>query len=260
MFELNNLSLRRGAREVLSIRQLRLEKGQSTAIVGPNGAGKSTLLLALTGLLKPSQGHIRLDGQELKTWSGRELALRRAYLSQHFEMNASFSVAEVVNLGRGPHRTTTAQDRAVIAASLRAVGLNSFADRPYLNLSGGEKQRVHLARVLAQLDWGNPPPANQSRWALLDEPTASLDLGRRSEVLKVCQTLTRTGIGVIGVLHDLNHAAHYFDQLCLLDQGQLVDIGPPAKVLERSRLQAIYGTSLSTITDEQGRDWLIETE
>jgi len=260
MFEIDDLQIKRGARQVLSINHLRLNSGQSTAIVGPNGAGKSTLLLALAHLLKPAAGQIRLDGKPLSAWPGRALALSRAYLSQHFDLNAGFNVAEVVNLGRGPHQSPRREDQSVVTAALEAVRLTGFADRPYLSLSGGEKQRVHLARVLAQLDWGKPPPAGQSRWALLDEPTASLDLGRRSEVLKICRLLQQRGIGVIAVLHDLNHAAHYFDQLCLLDQGQLVDIGPPAKVLERSRLQAIYRTRLSTITDEQGRDWLIETD
>ncbi len=256
MLEIKKLSIRRGPREVLTIDQLSLAPGQATAIVGPNGAGKSTLLLALAGLLQPSHGEILLDGKPLNDWPLRELAQRRAYLAQQFSLNAAFSVTDVVALGRSPHKTPREQDQHCIDSALQAVGLADFGDRAYPRLSGGEQQRVHLARVLAQLDWGLEN--SSSRWALLDEPTASLDLGRRTDVLKTCRALTKQGVGVIAVLHDLNLAWRHFDQVCLLDQGLLIQHGPPAEVLTLNKLQSAYATELMLIKDAQGGHWIAE--
>lgn len=258
MLEIRDLSVRRGKVEVLGIPALKFAPAQSLAIVGPNGAGKSTLLQAIAGLLRHA-GEIRLDDVELRHWPGRKIARRRAYLAQHFSLNAAFPVRDVVALGRSPYRTSRDQDQEIVKAALHAVGLEHLAERPYVCLSGGEQQRVHLARVLAQLNWGQTPPATGSRWALLDEPTASLDLGQRGAVLKACRALVAQGVGVIAVLHDLNLAWRYFDQVCLLDRGHINAFGTPDEVFTADRLQSVYATRLTLVEDNHGRRWIMES-
>lgn len=256
----SDVVVRRGKRDVLNIHKLVFRPGQSVAIVGPNGAGKSTLLQVLSGLLSTAEGQILLDGRPLSSWSARELATRRGYLSQHFVLNAAFSVTEVVALGRSPYLSSLEIDRQVVSSAIKAVGLSDLAQRPYPSLSGGEQQRVHLARVLAQLDWGLDATADAAgtRWLLLDEPTASLDLGKRVDVLRVCDDIKKVGVGVLAVIHDLNLALRYFDRVVLLHHGKLEADGPPEKVLTRDMLETVYATPLRLIQDGRGGRVIVE--
>lgn len=255
-----NLIVRRGVRDVLNIPTLDFYRGQSVAIVGPNGAGKSTLLQVLAGLLPITSGSILLDQRQLSEFSVRELATRRAFLTQYFSLSVSFSVKEVVALGRSPHKAQRIIDTQVTEAAIHAVGLSHLADRPYPSLSGGEQQRVHLARVLAQLDWGLTQQANSfaSRWLLLDEPTASLDLGRRVDVLNVVNALKQSGVGVLAVIHDLNLAWRHFDRVILLHEGYLMAEGNPQQVLTPTLLEFVYKTPLRLVADGRCGNMIVE--
>jgi iron complex transport system ATP-binding protein len=258
--EINHLVIRRRSRDVLTIPALRFSNGQSVAIVGPNGAGKSTLLQALAGLLPLTTGNILLDSRPISDFPARELAVRRAYLTQHFSLSVSFMVDEVVALGRSPHQSQRVVDKQVIDEAIGAVGLGHMVHRPYPSLSGGEQQRVQLARVLAQLNWGQKQEdqISVSRWLFLDEPTASLDLGRRVDVLNVINALKQSGVGVLAVIHDLNLAWRYFDRVVLLHEGRLVAEGNPQQVLDRPLLESVYATPLALVPDGRGGQMIVE--
>lgn len=209
---------------------LELQTGRILAVVGPNGAGKSTLLQVLGGELAASGGQVVLEDEPLVSWPRRERARRLAVLPQHSTLNFPFTVFDVVLMGRTPHLkgSERAHDYDVVQTALAAVNLSEFAERLYLTLSGGERQRVQFARVLAQL-WD--APALGGCYLLLDEPTASLDLAHQHQLLAMVQSLARQGVGVMVVLHDLNLAAQYSDQMVVLKAGQRLAAGTPHEVL-----------------------------
>ncbi len=215
-------------RRLLEQVNLQLRAGELVVIVGRNGAGKSTLLRNISGEVA-SRGRIRVFGQLLEEQRLKELARRRAVLAQHTQLNFGYEVEEVVLLGRIPHQvrqTETSEDRRLARESLARVGMAEFAERNYLTLSGGEQQRVHLARVLAQLA-GNEGDS----LLLLDEPTSSLDIAYQHQVLRLARELGRDGVGVLAVLHDLNLAAQYADRMVMLAEGAVLAYGTPDEVL-----------------------------
>ena len=178
-----------------------------TAVLGPNGAGKSSLVRLLSGETTPDLGKVTLDGRDLKRWDRRDLARRRAVLSQSVSLTFPLSVAEVVMLGRAPHRarSTRAEDMAAAEASLKAADVWHLAGRAYPTLSGGERQRVQFARVLAQLEDGGQ---SGTRYLILDEPTSSLDIRHQARLLGLAGGLARKGWGVLAVLHDRQPCRH----------------------------------------------------
>jgi len=214
--------------------------GRFTAVVGPNGAGKTTLLRVASGELRPAEGAVRLDGTPLPDLPECEQARRRAVLPQHSQLHFAFSVLEVVLMGRTPHLngTESPSDWAVAEAALDAVGMADFAERSFPTLSGGEAQRVHLARALAQI-WD--PPESGNRYLLLDEPTASLDLAYQHDVLQTARDLADAGTGVLAVLHDLNLAAQYADDVIILHEGRAFEQGPPDEVLTAEVIRDVFG-------------------
>lgn len=234
------VSVRRGAVEILDDVSLRVAPGEVLALLGPNGAGKSTLLKLFAGEDVPSAGEVRLNGRRLHEWSAAELARRRAVLPQESPLSFPFRVRDVVLLGRMPFLDgrETAADHERSDEALRRAGVAHLSDRIYTQLSGGERQRVHLARVLAQLDENRE---GQARYLLLDEPTASLDLLHQHEVLGTVRALAREGVGVLVVLHDLNLAARYADRLALLKQGRLQALGPPDEILNPANIHEVFG-------------------
>jgi iron complex transport system ATP-binding protein len=215
--------------------------GQVTCILGPNGAGKSTLLKALAGALRPSAGEVMFAGRPIRTWSSGELARRRAVLSQTTALSFPFRVIEVVRLGRSPHagRVPRRADERIVETALEAVDATSLADRRYPTLSGGEQQRVQLARVLAQVldDKGR----FDGRWLMLDEPTSSLDLIHQHHVLALARQVAASGGGVIAILHDLNLAAAVANQLCLLQGGRVAAVGRVDETLKPGLVEAVFG-------------------
>ena len=209
--------------------------GEVLGIVGPNGSGKSTLLRLMAGLLRPSSGGVRMGGAEVGSLSRRALARRVAFLPQQAEASFRFRVCEVVAMGRFPHLGTFgflgARDVEIVDRAMQETACSALADRDFSTLSGGEKQRVLIAAILAQ----------EPRAMLLDEPTAALDIHHRSDVLDLLWRLSRKQIGVVVVTHDLNAAGQFCDRLVLLADGRVARAGGPADVLEAQLLSEVYG-------------------
>ncbi len=224
-----------GRRTVLDGIDLDAPPGAVTAIAGPNGSGKTTLLRVLTGEL-PSAGEIWLNGRAVARLRPWELAACRAVLPQATPLAFPFTVAEVVGLGHTAG--TAAGDHAVAAAALAAVGLRGHAGRLYQELSGGEQQRVQLARVLAQV-W-EPSGPGGPRWLFLDEPVAGLDIAHQLQVMELARDYARRGGGVVAVMHDLNLTAAFADRVLLLDAGRIAAAGPPARALDGAVLSRVY--------------------
>lgn len=242
MLALENATLARGDRTILENVSLRLQPGEILALLGPNGSGKSTILHALAGELKPVAGVAMLDGISLAEWRPAALARRRAMLAQQNRLAFGFRVAEVVALGRSAHHATAAENDAAAAASLDAVGLADFAARDYRKLSGGEQQRVHLARALAQL-WTVKQP-DEPRYLLLDEPVANLDPSHQQTVLRVARAMAAAGCGVVVSMHDLNLAAAHADRLVLIEGRGFAGEGTPSEVLTPGLVERVYGAPM----------------
>lgn len=236
MIEARGLSYRIGATTLLSDVTFRAEAGQVIALVGANGAGKSTLLRLLSGELAPTAGEVRMGSRPLSEWTLRDRARVRAVLSQRSDLTFPFSAEDVVMLGRGPHLAggERAADRWIVDRALAATDSREVRARLYPTLSGGEQQRVHLARALAQI-WDEGP-----RVLLLDEPTSSLDLSHQHAVLQIARGWASAGAAVVCVLHELNLAARYADRIAVLHRGQLRAFGTPADVLTRELLAEVF--------------------
>ena len=240
MLILHDITVRIGDATLIQNVSADIRPGRLTAVVGPNGAGKTTLLRVASGEMTPSSGSVRFDDRPLASLPTREQARRRAVLPQHSRLRSSFCVLEVVLMGRTPHveGAESSRDWAVAEAALDVVSMGDFAERSFPTLSGGEAQRVHLARALAQI-WDSPDDGN--RYLLLDEPTASLDLAHQHNVLHTARSLADAGTGVLAVLHDLNLAAQYADRVLLLQEGNGVASGPPAEVFTPEAIYRVFG-------------------
>lgn len=223
----------RSGRRILTGIDLDVAAGQVLALVGPNGAGKSTLLSVLTGELGFTSGSVELHGRRLSSWSDMELARRRAVLPQQHTVGFSFTAEQVVRMGRAPWgRTARADDDDdAVTEAMAECDVTAFADRPFVSLSGGERARVSLARVLAQ----------RTTTLLLDEPTAALDLGHQETVMSVARARARAGDAVVVVLHDLALAAAYADRIAVLSGGSVEVVGPPRAVFRAELLTRVYG-------------------
>ena len=193
--------------------------GCVTAILGPNGAGKSTLLAMLSGQRAPRSGHVWMGGQPVSGKGAQALARQRAVLPQDTAVAFDFTVQEVVEMGRFPHRQQPSRHEArIVAKAMEATGVAHLAGRSINTLSGGERARSHLARALAQI-W-EPLPNGATRWLLLDEPTAALDLAHQHHTLALVRRwAVDQGVGVVAVLHDLNLALRYAHDSLLLAPG-----------------------------------------
>ncbi|BEO13449.1 heme ABC transporter ATP-binding protein [Serratia marcescens] len=231
-----------GTRRLINDVSLSLAGGEMVAIIGPNGAGKSTLLRLLTGYLTPDCGECRLLGRPLEHWAPQQLAKVRAVMRQYSDLAFPFSVEEVVSMGRAPHGKR--DEHQAIQQVMAQTDCLALAQRDYRQLSGGEQQRVQLARVLAQLWQPQPSPT----WLFLDEPTSALDLYHQQHTLRLLRSLTRQQpLGVCCVLHDLNLAALYADRILLLHQGRLVASGTPQEVLQTEILTRWYQADLGVV-------------
>lgn len=229
--EAEGLTVRLGYRTVLDGVGLRLRAGEVLAFVGPNGAGKSTLLSALSGDLTPSSGSVRIHGRPAADWSAPELALRRAVLPQSATLSFPFGVEEVVRMGRAPWTSARPEeDDAAVAEAMTATEVTAFAARPFSALSGGERARVAMARVLAQ----------RTPLLLLDEPTAALDLRHQELVLRICRERAAAGVAVAVVLHDLGLAAACADRVVVVAGGRIAADGTPEEVFTEDLLSDVY--------------------
>lgn len=231
--EIERVAVAIGAKRIVHEASLTVEPGTIVGLIGPNGSGKSTLLRAVYRLLRPVAGYVRLGGDDVWQLSAKESARRTGVVVQETPSDFEFTVAEVVAMGRTPHKgmlaADTAADAAIVAAALRRVNMGAFVERQFNTLSGGEKQRVLVARALAQ----------QPKFLVLDEPTNHLDIHYQLEILELVKSL---GITTLITLHDLNLAAAYCQQLYMLQAGRIVASasGAPEAVLNPERLREVF--------------------
>jgi len=239
--EVRDLSVTLGRARVVRDVSAAVERGEWVTLIGPNGAGKTTILRALAGLVAFA-GSILVEGRAVLTSTRRQIAREIALVPQSPQTPAELTVAEYVLLGRTPHigylATEGRHDRLAADHAIARLGLRPFAERSLGSLSGGELQRVVLARALAQ----------EAPIMLLDEPTTALDLGRQQQVLELVDSLRRdVELTVISAMHDLSLAAQYADRLLLLDRGTIVADGAARDVLSEESLAAYYGASVRVI-------------
>lgn len=250
MIRIERLGYAVGERKLLDDIHCQLRPGELTVLLGANGAGKSTFLRLLSGELRPQKGNIYWKSILLHDLSPRQLALTRAVLGQHYAVNLPFTGEEIVMMGRYPHydRHPSERDRAIVKEVLDRVAATHLADRLFTTLSGGEQQRIQLARVLAQLEDGDLA----GKYLLLDEPTASMDYWHQQLCLQQARELCRRGLTVMMVLHDLNLAAQVADQLLILKGGKLVAAGTPGKLLDSALIREVYGLETKIFYPEPG--------
>lgn len=242
--DVRGLSVTLGRSQVVRDVSTQVARGEWLALLGPNGAGKTTMLRALTGLV-PFEGTVLLAGTALSSISRRETSLRVALVPQDPQTPPELTVSEYVLLGRTPHigyfATEARSDRLAAERAIVRLGLRAFFDRPLGSLSGGELQRVVLARALAQ----------EAPILLLDEPTSALDLGRQQQVLELVDELRRAEeLTVVAAMHDLTLAAQYADRLLLLDRGTVVGEGSAEEVITEARLSAYYGAKVRVLRED----------
>lgn len=217
--------------------------GEMIAVVGENGAGKTTLINCLTGG-SDSRNGVTINGSLIESYSLSELASIRAVLTQSNDLSFPFSALEVVRLGLSLSSKSQNQQHFIAKQCLQMVDGLHLKSRDYTTLSGGEKQRVQLARVLAQISLDSELP----RYLFLDEPTSALDMKHQFETLKMLRCLRHLNIGVLIILHDINLAAMYCDRILLLQQGQLLKIGTPAEVLNRDTIKQGFGVDVHILS------------
>ncbi len=231
---------------------LELKPGEILAVVGPNGAGKSSLVGLLAGTSQPTLGSVTLDNQLYTDLSLAARATQLAVLPQHTSLDFPFTVDEIVEMGRIPHGGNARMHAPMRAEIAELLGLEALRERVYTTLSGGEKQRTQLARVLCQL-WDGMPGS----YFLFDEPTAALDIAHQLAFMSLARQLVEKGAGVLMVMHDINLAARYADRLLLLKDGEVMGMGAPAEVLTNERVKAAFGVTPEVVQLADGsRQWL----
>lgn len=219
------------------------DAGELVGLVGPNGSGKTTLLRTISGALTPDSGRVRVDGEDIHALPSKAASQRVAVVPQDTSISFSFDVRRIVGMGRTAHRgrfeRTTADDRAAIEAAMERTATRQFAERPIDTISGGERQRVLLARAIAQ-----ETPA-----LLLDEPTASLDVNHAIETLQSVRSLVADGRAAVAAIHDLDLAARFCDSLVLLSSGDVVATGSPEAVLTESTVSSTFDVRSAVTPD-----------
>ncbi|UPK37077.1 heme ABC transporter ATP-binding protein [Bradyrhizobium sp. 186] len=230
------LSKRAGRATLLDGVGLTVTAGEMVAIIGPNGAGKSTLLRLLSGDLRPNEGEVWLKQRDIRSFTPRELAARRAMLSQHVNVTFPFTVEEIVLMGAGDRSPRDAG--GLVDAALHEVGLEHFRERQLPTLSGGEQQRAHFARVLVQLACGEAE--HGPGLLLLDEPTSSLDLRHQIDLVEAARLRATGGTAVIAIVHDLNLAIRFADRLVVLRHGKLTADGSRHEVVTDRMIREIF--------------------
>lgn len=234
MLTAQNLHYCVAQRPIVDEVSLQVKPGEMLAILGPNGAGKSTLFKILSGEVNCKRGLISYNDSGLKDLKPADLAKIRAVLPQHTQVNFPFTAEEVIQLGL--HQVKSSKHAQILSEVIAITQVGKFRDKLYQQLSGGEKQRVQLARVLCQI-WENKP---FPRYLLLDEPTSSLDIAQQHAVLKILKKLTERNIGVVIILHELNLAAQYADRIALLKDGTLQKWGNVKEIMDEELLERVF--------------------
>ena len=228
---LKNINVELGEKNIIRDVSLDVKNGDFVGIIGPNGSGKSTLLRTIYRIIQPSSGTILFDGQDLKKVKLAESAKKMGVVGQFNTVNFDFTVFEMVMMGRTPHKSLLGSDKPedyeIALEAIKKVGMENYAHRSFSTLSGGEKQRIILARALAQ----------QPQMLILDEPTNHLDIKYQLQILSIVKSL---GIGVLAALHDLSLAAMYCNKLYVLKDGKVVTSGVPNKILTPELVRDVY--------------------
>ena len=239
----DELGFRVEAKALLERVRLHADQGQLVGLIGPNGAGKSTLLRAIAGVLRPQEGAVWLEGEELDSMPAKDVAARMALVPQIAPYTHGFTARELVLMGRYPHlgrfEIEGAADEAIAREAMELTETEEFAERTLDTLSGGERQRVFVSRALAQ----------QPRVLLLDEPTANLDVLHKLRVLDLVRRLVDEGLTAVAAIHDLGMAARYCDRLVLLSEGRVLADGTPAEVLAPDIIEAAFGVRSAVYPD-----------
>lgn len=232
MIDIENLEVTLSKKVIVDGVTIDVSRGEFVGIIGPNGSGKSTLLKTVYRVLKASEGTVMVDGTDIRDMTLKQSALKMSVVTQHNYYNFDFKAKDVVLMGRSPHKRNMEMDNAedirIVDEALERVGMTDFADRNFYTLSGGEQQRIVLARALAQ----------QTPCMILDEPTNHLDVKYQLQLMDVVGCL---GITVLAALHDLNIAAAYCDRLYLMKDGRIAYHGTPEEVLTEKNILEVYG-------------------
>jgi iron complex transport system ATP-binding protein len=250
MVELRDVGYSAGGARILDGVSVSFAQSRFSVILGPNGAGKSTLLRIATGALHPASGSVRYDGVPVTDIDSTTLARRRAVLSQHIELAFPLAVEDVVLMGRYPHygRAPSSHDRDIVASALEMVGMLERRRQPYPTLSGGEQQKVQMARVLAQI-WGGEDLSGKVLF--LDEPTSSLDVHYQITLLDLARSLVERHCTVVAILHDINVALHYGDRFVVMDRGRVACEGG-AEAVTSALIERVFGVRARELADPDG--------
>ncbi|HEV8077318.1 MAG TPA: heme ABC transporter ATP-binding protein [Marinobacter sp.] len=240
----DQVCLNLGQKSLLDHISFTLERGEILAIIGPNGAGKTSLLRAITQELVLASGSIRFCGHSLHSLEAQARARQLAVLTQHNPLTFAFTAAEVVALSRTPHSTGAKIDADICQQAMQLLDVAHLAERVYPSLSGGEQQRVQLARVMAQI-WRGEDAGE--RLLLLDEPVTSLDIGHQHQLMQAVRAFADSGVAVLMVVHDITLAAAYSDRLLALDEGKTVALGMPEQVVTEALISQLFHTQVTVL-------------
>jgi len=252
MLSLQNISYRIGGNNILANISTAFQPGEFNIILGPNGSGKSSLLKIISGEIHDYTGIVAYDQKNSREIKKAEWAKSRAVMSQQPELSFPLMVDEVVMMGRYPHFAFNPgkKDAAICREVMERLHLESFMDRNYLTLSGGEKQRVQFARVLAQI-W--EPTANSNRYLFLDEPIASLDIYYQHQFLQIAKQLVADNITVVAVLHDINLSIQYGSNMLFMKEGKLATSGRPGEIVTAGLIHEIFNIPVTVSNNFNGK-------
>lgn len=255
-YSTENICVKVGDKCLIDDISIDVKPGNFSVILGPNGAGKSTLLKVFSNDISPIKGETRLEGTPIKLYERGKIAKMRAVLPQSSNVTFNFTGIDIVKMGRIPYNESDLASASVIDEVMNITKTKEFVNRQYNTLSGGERQRVQFARVLAQI-WPNEND-RETKYLLLDEPTSALDPLYQLEILKIAKWLAKDkGFGVLAVLHDLNQAMSFADEIYLLKDGKLAKSGAPETVLDQATIQNIWGITIEFLKTRNGNPAIV---
>jgi len=247
MIKLDELSYSIDGKYLVDDISLNINNGSVTSIIGPNGSGKSTLIKLISNELEPSKGYVFLKGIKNESWGKRDLARFRSVLTQANYLSFPFSVIDIVKMGRFPFESTKEDNDDICIKLIKMLDLESHINQNYVTLSGGEKQRVQLARVLAQI-WSSE--SYDDKLLILDEPTSFLDINHQCSLFNLLKDFNNKGLTIIMVLHDINQAIQYSDKIIMLKESKLINYGDVKEIINSESLEKLFNIKLDLFTNK----------